>query len=255
MRSQVAVGPLPVLGAVASPSPRAEAATIFDFSRFPDSAGCSDPGSIATCDPDWVENWEGGVNTTHVQTIDGLTLTLSTVNGEDGVDWGWIGDVINCGNQEDWSPYLADFSKPLSAAQVDLLGAINTCGCGDEFPDPILYYLDAYSGPQATGTLLGSVAIDASLGPATLALNAPGDQRIRSITFGATTVDNGESGGPCTNLGIADNLVVQQVPEPAGAVTFATGLLLLGHRLRPPRRGRLRERRPEVFASDVFDCS
>lgn len=208
--------------------PSGATAVTFDFEYFPDSAGCSEPTAVSdgpyeNCDPDWVADWEAGVHTEHVHTVGGLTLTLTA----EFVDWGWIGPVINCGNTPDCTPYVADFSAVLLAVQVDLLGAQNTCGCGEEFPDPLTFYLRAYSGPSATGALLGEVVVDASLGPATLALDAPPGSPIASIAFGAATADNGECGGDCVNLGIADNLIATPVPEPATAALVALGLSAL----------------------------
>lgn len=200
-------------------------AVTFDFEHFPDSAGCSEPtpvseGPFANCDPDWANDWEAGLITDHVHTIDGLTLTLTA----EYVDWGFQGPVISCGNTPDCTPYLADFSSALLDVQIDLLGAQNASGAGDEFPDPLTFYLRAYSGASASGDLLGEVVAAAPLGPATLAFTAPAGSPIQSIVFGATTVDNGECGGNCQNLGIADNLIATPIPEPATAALLALGL-------------------------------
>jgi hypothetical protein len=207
-----------------------EAAT-FDFDVFPDSAGCASPtpvgaGPFGNCDPDWAIDWSGGTVDLHQHTVEGLTLTLRTTHPSqtESVDWGFLGGVVSCGNQEDCAPFLADFSTALAAVSIDLIDVANTCGCGDPDPPPISFYLQAYSGANATGALLGEVILDASLGPATLAITAPVGTEIRSITFGASTEDTGECGGDCTNLGVADNLVATPVPEPASALLLGLGL-------------------------------
>lgn len=205
-------------------------AVSFDFSIFPDSAGCSGPtpvseGPHANCDPDWADEWEAGIIYEHVHTVDGLTLTLTTFDNGGGVDWGWMGEVISCGNTPDCTPYLADFSLPLLDVSIELLAVANNCGCGSDDLTAVDYYLEAWSGPQATGNLLGGMVLPASGGPATLSFTAAPGTTIASILFGASTLDHGECDGLCENLGVADNLIATPVPEPATALLVVLGLL------------------------------
>jgi hypothetical protein len=107
-------------------------AVTFGFDLFPDSAGCFGPtpvgaGPFANCDPDRADDWHGGVVTSRQHTRDGLSLTLRTTNPfhEEGVDWGFLVGVINCGNEEDCPPFLADSSIGLEAVSVDLVDLVD----------------------------------------------------------------------------------------------------------------------------------
>jgi hypothetical protein len=240
-----------VAAATASPA----GAVTFDFDYLPNSAGCSQavlsPASDADwaaayshCDADWVGDLEGGVLTAHEQMIDGLTLTLTAqgtpldwdgvaTTASDGLPFPDAGGTISCGDTPDCRAYLADFSKPLRAIQVDLLGALNRGGPGDPRPVPSLLYLEAYGSPGAAGALLGRVEVEGTLAPETLAFAVEGGSPIRSVAFGASTLDNGECFGPCENLGVADNLVATPIPEPSAALLLLAGLVVLAaHRQR-----------------------
>jgi hypothetical protein len=164
----------------------------------------------------------------HQKTVDGLTLTLKTRPFSSPVDWGYAGGEIACGNVTDCSPYLADFSAPLIAAQVDLLRAEDRSGSGDDL-EPALFYLEAYSEAGGTGALLTELEADGTGGPATLALTAPAGSLIRSLVFGSTARCVGDCRfGDRENLGVADDLIVTPVPEPSEALLFATSLIGLG---------------------------
>jgi hypothetical protein len=235
--------------AVVAASARPAAAVTFDFDYLPDSAGCSQPvpspasgsdwaAAYANCDPGWVGDLQGGVLTAHEQTIDGLTLTLTAqgssldwdavaTTASDGLPFPGAGGTISCGNDPECHAYLADFSKPLRAVEVDLLGALNRSGAGDDHPDALLLYLEAYGSPGALGAPLGRVEVGGALAPQTLAFAVQGGPSIRSITFGVATLDTGECDGPCENLGVADNLVAKPIPEPWAALVFVAGLAVL----------------------------
>lgn len=245
--------------AVVTASTRPAQAVTFDFDFLPDSAGCSQPvlspasgsdwaAAYANCDPGWVDDSSGGVLTRHQQTIDALTLTLTAQgspidwDGEattagDGLPFPEAGGTISCGNDPECHAYLADFSKPLRAVEVDLLGALNRSGAGNDRPDALLLYLEAYGSPGALGAPLGRVEVGGALAPQTLAFVVQGGPPIRSIRFGVNSVDTGECDGPCENLGVADNLVAKPIPEPWAALVFVAGLAVLALRNRRSTEG------------------
>lgn len=215
----------------------AHATILFDFEYLPDSAGCTEPvatvdafsPAAAVCDAEWLQRLDGGIVYSHEQTIGGITLFLTTqLNPGNGIDWDALpfpgNGTISCGNSEDCTPYLADFSRAVPFVSLDILGVLNRVGAGEENPDPISFYLEAYDGPGATGNLRGSVSLDASLFPApqTLGLTVA---NIRSILFGGSTVDTGACGVTgCSNLAVVDNLLV---PEPSTALLLGAGLMAL----------------------------
>jgi len=247
-----------ICAAIAAASAGPAGAVRFDFDYLPDSAGCSQsvrsPGSGSDwsaahshCDPGWVGDLEGGVLTSYEQTIDTLTLTLTAqgrsldwdavaTTASDGLPFPEAGGTISCGNNPECLAYLADFSRPLRSVEVDLLGALNRSGEGDQHPSASLLYLEAYGGPGAAGDLLGRVEVQGALAPETLAFAIQGGAPIRSVAFGVSTQDTGECFGPCENLGVADNLVATPIPEPSACLLFAGGLVLLAVQLR--HRGR-----------------
>lgn len=228
---------------------------LFDFDTLPDTAGCSQPVSsgdvasaLAFCDVTYVNDNFGGIYLgAHEHTVDGLTLQLSSLGY---IDWRFGG--INCGNTVNCGPgYTADFSKRLTKAKVDLLGFRDFSGSGQPGSD-VEYFLRAYAGPGGTGALLAeTTAPGASCDPVepgcnvpTTLMVAPGES-IGSLVFGAS----GELGffGPVENLGIADNLHVNPVPEPGSALVFGAALLAAhrhvrrrhGARRAAPRRRRV----------------
>ena len=227
------------------------ASVLYDFDTLPDSAGCSQPVSssdftsaLAYCDESYVtDNFGGSFLGTHTHTVDGLTLRLSALGY---IDWRF--GSINCGNVSDCSPgFVADFSRSLSSAKVDMVGVQDFSG-SDSIGTAGDYFLRAYAGPGGTGALLDEAtapAVDcnpfaAGCPPPTI-LRVASEAPIGSLVFGAS----GELAfsGPIDNLGIADNLHVNPVPEPSSALVFGTALLAARRQVQSSRRRRLRASR------------
>jgi hypothetical protein len=150
---------------------------------------------------------------------------------------------IECGNQDNCNPFVATFSIALDAVGVDFIGVGNFAG-GGAIIFSSGFFLDAWSGPDATGTLLASVADPGGaavtplpgggyLLPASLSLVASG---IRSIVFGATAITD-EYVDP-VNLSIVDRIRMIPVPEPATAGMVALGLIALSARGRARNQAR-----------------
>lgn len=240
---------------------RADASSVlFDFDLLPDAVfadedellagvptplGCSEPVLVSNfahayevcAAGDALQNMEFGIAKGYRQAVDGLTLTLSSQTTSqsppriESVDW--LGGDINCGNTSDCYPYLADFSEPLLSAQVEVLGVAENGG-GAQFPFEILQiYLEAWSEPGATGSLLGRIELPGALAPVVIAFTAPDGTTIGSLLFGATTTDHGAChGATCDNLAVIDNLLVTPVPEPSTSALLALGLVALAWRRR-----------------------
>ena len=158
---------------------------------------------------------------------------------------------VTCGNQDDCEPFVASFSIALHAVGVDFIGVGDFSG-GEAEIFHAGFFLQAWSGPDGTGTLLGQIgdpggtplvprAGGGFLMPSGLSLTAPG---IRSIVFGAEAVTDVEDPGTTHNLSIVERIRMAAVPEPATAALLALGLLGLAARARMPdeRTGAIRVR-------------
>jgi hypothetical protein len=147
----------------------------------------------------------------------------------------FIEDVGDCGNDDQCTPWVATFSVPLDAASVLFNGVANVSGSQAKIISAT-FFLEAWSGPNGTGTLLGSAsdpgfsldppANDYTLHPVTVALSAPG---IRSIVFGADTITT-YHGTQHKNLSWLGSLELTVVPEPSTGVLLALGLVGLARR-------------------------
>jgi len=145
-----------------------------------------------------------------------------------------------CGNQPDCNPFVATFSIALDGVGVDFLGVGDFSG---GHPDILssAFFLEAYSGPGGTGTLLASVVdpggapgADLPFGgsalPASLSLSAAG---IRSIVFGGTTLARDEPDPH--NLSIVERVRMSLAPEPSTGALLALGVGMLAVRRRTAR--------------------
>jgi hypothetical protein len=146
---------------------------------------------------------------------------------------------VACGNQDDCEPYIASFSVALDAVGVDFIGVGDFSG-GEAEIFTASYFLEAWSGPDGTGTLLAQIgdpggtpliprAGGGFLMPSCLSLVAPG---IRSIVFGAEAVTDIEDPGNTHNLSIVERLHLTTVPEPSTAALLALGVIGLAARAR-----------------------
>jgi hypothetical protein len=147
----------------------------------------------------------------------------------------YVQRIGECGNDDTCDPFVVTFSAPLDAAGVDFLGADNLSGADNKIFSTE-FFLEAWSGPNGTGTLLARVTDPGPLLPApvldfvyplSLTATVPG---IRSIVFSAEALT--EDYTSPVNLAILGSLRLTIVPEPASAALLALGLLLLGARRR-----------------------
>jgi hypothetical protein len=231
------------------PPAAASSITVFDFDDFPPYPSSNDDAVNTT-----LYGCRGKDFCTNADIVDARDNAISSIstlrNGIEGVfarpplthpaGVGVIGPYLNPGNVEDsgdYVPYVADFSKEMRFGRVDL--ALNSEGELGDYA-----FLEIWSGPDATGSLLGSV--QESVAPddwVTLALAAPSGSTFRSMRFGIGFNDPSCEFG-CTEYaggegeqGFADNVGVQPIPEPTGVALFGAGTLVAGMAVRRRRVG------------------
>jgi hypothetical protein len=152
----------------------------------------------------------------------------------------YIGSVDDCGNHDACRPYVATFSVLLDGAAVRFFGVGNFSGSDADMLSAS-YFLEAWSGPNGTGTLLGRVTDPGGIIPsfvpgqtfyelpASLSISAAG---IRSIVFAADVLtDSNDFDGP-VNLASGVGLTITIVPEPTSGALLALGLVALAARRR-----------------------
>ncbi len=121
------------------------------------------------------------------------------------------------------STLILNFSAPISSATISFgdLGGFTT----DDDDSPVI--LTAFSGPNHTGSNLGSASVSY---PITLGFTFQGDGAIRTVTVNAAGIQSLtlSSGGPFPGTLYYDNIVVDTaaaaVPEPASMLLLGTGL-------------------------------
>ena len=183
--------------AVLAFGPSAASAAVFDFEEQPVTAASS-------C------NSEGGL-TTLVEVDSGLTATVTRAGGAlihvrdlgPSAPFGWGSRTIcpTPGGSGTESPFIVNFSQPVDTARID---------AGEFSNEPIhTATLNAYSGPNGTGTLLDtdSAVVPDDFGFVSTSVTVFGSQ-ISSITFIGTSDDS------ATNLLFWDNLVASADTEP-----------------------------------------
>jgi hypothetical protein len=221
----------------------AAALTVFDFDDFPANPGGFDPDGVNTtiygcrgkdfCTNQDINDARDNAIPSISTTRDGIEATFTrppSLSGLDGVGvlpQGGPGGFLNPGNVEgfgDYKPYVADFSKELLFAQVSV--ALNSENEMGDFA-----FLEIWSDPGATGTLLGR----AEGAPGLLSISAPKGTSFRSIRFGIGLDMPGCESGCYTDdgeQGFADDIGLRPVPEPGGALLFATGTAVAGFAIR-----------------------
>ena len=232
-----------ILAAVLSgPVSGAKALTVFTFEDFPPSPSIfADPDEINTT----LYGCNGKTFCTNQEVLDvhdnGIGFLSTTRDGIEGVfsrppiTFPFAGGIgifegengLNPGDVEgsgDYAPYVADFSRPMRFGQVSV-GLNPENELGDHS------FLEIWSEPGATGTLLGRTQLMEPSPP--LSLNAPAGTAFRSMRFGiGFDVPGCESG--CLDFegggeqGVASHIGVEPIPEPSGAVLFSTALLIAG---------------------------
>ena len=173
---------------------------------------------------------------------------------------------MGCGNESSCNPFVATFSIALDAVGVDFLGVGDFSGGNPEILSSG-FFLDAWSGPDGSGTLLGSVfdpggAPGAPLPfggfalPSSLSVLAPG---IRSIVFGGSTLIRDATED--NNLSVVERIRMTLAPEPSPAALLSLGLagvawrrrstrIARGARLVGPERFELSTSRPPVWRAN-----
>jgi hypothetical protein len=218
----------------------AGALAVFDFDDFPAAGiptadyGCD--GKIF-CTADDVEDARQAGITSISKRDAGVTATITRPATPLGVgiipESGGPGDdnVLDPGNIEflggDLDPYVGDFSKNLLFAEVSVGRVIPLPGVMGQAE---FGFLEAWSEPGATGTLLGRTTqpvpgADLVL----LSLSASPAAPFRSIRFGlglAGCEAGCEDDSIEDQQGFADDIAVQPVPEPSAALLFAVGALI-----------------------------
>jgi hypothetical protein len=149
----------------------------------------------------------------------------------------YVEDVTDCGNDDQCTPYVATFSVPIAGARVGFYGVANFSGSSAEITSAT-YFLEAWSGPNGTGTMLDRVTDPGGSGfpvpngpngihlPANLVISTSG---IRSIVFGADALTT-YHGTQHVNLAWGVGLTLTIIPEPATGALMALGLLMLARR-------------------------
>jgi hypothetical protein len=206
----------------------ARGSTVFDFDELPDSSGCKPPVDVAACE-DYMNQSSAGELTSAFTTVDGIRLDIGVESA--AFDWfvGADGFLSAPGNQDDAGAFVATFSKPLGAAQVDVRLRDFAEGGSIEWLEPVVY-LEAFG---AAGNLLGRVEASGSVEAfTTLRIGATPTDPIRSLRFaGAGRALRSDPGRPpfeqqMSNASWVDDLEVRPIPEPGGAALFALGVAL-----------------------------
>ncbi len=228
----------------------ADALTVFDFNDFPADPGPGNPNAVNTtvygCDgKSFCTN--GDINDARENAIESISTTRNGIDViftrpprgfPDGVgilpfgggpgDDNFLEPGNIAGEENDYLAYVADFSKAVYFAEVDI--APFAVGDGD------FAFLELWSGPGATGTLVerDQVELDGDEFVTAMVSNAVGGQ---SIKFGIGLDIPGCESGCFDDLldgqqGFADDIGVEPIPEPSAAVVFATGLLIVARRIR-----------------------
>lgn len=193
-----------VLGVVAAGS---QAAIVFDFEEFSPTAG--------------------GALTTLSSTKSGITMTV-TRSGGGGFD---IFDLSSNTFPVSWDNraldpfangaadfFVANFSTAINGVDVEMT---------DFGADADTLTLEAYSGANGTGTLLGTSTFDFGFAsaPDYAAVSVLSNSPILSIRFrGGSNV--------AANSMYIDNIAIQPVPEPATLAALAAGVGLVLRRRR-----------------------
>ena len=265
IRSRLLLAGLVSLAALVASPAFATPALLWNFDDFPTAQqgnavgdavypidyGC---GSSGVCTGTEIAFFAAGngVNGTISKSIDGVTGTFSRPNWQAPgtyaeYDLLAVGSVLSWGNTVPGSvhPYLADFSVGFTSAAVDLEGPYDL---GAPF-GAYGAFLDMWSGPGGTGTLLARAEVLPGESYAgTLALDAPAGTTAHSLTFGRFRVGSPscvyEPYGsglsfPCLYAvqANADDIRIAPVPEPGPAVAIAAGLLAIGAARRSSRSG------------------
>ncbi len=184
-------------------------------------------GSALASDP--LFTWESvpyGTFPSVSETVGGLTATASPLGGGTLTVTGPLGPASWADKSLIYffgggSGLVVDFSAPVSSASIQF---------GDYDADEDLVFLNAYSGPGGTGTLLASGFYDY---PASADISA-GDSAVASLTVTAPGIESivATSGGAFPGSIYWDNVSAETdttvVPEPASltllgvaAATFA----------------------------------
>jgi hypothetical protein len=204
----------------------AASTSVWDFTQFPQDFACDDSCQFQLEFGNW-RTLEGSSN--------GIGITISaedsnTISVRDGyLFWGNVGegrDLIAM------SPFLADFSVPLSTVSVEMVDAFAD---HRELGDGVVF-LEAYdahiAGDQASGNLLGRVEIDATSDITALVLNAVGIQAIR---FGVELAACPPGSNYCyvdppvwSNSAQVTRIAAAAIPEPRSTLLLMLGLGIVG---------------------------
>lgn len=222
----------------------AGALTVFDFDDFPGVGipttdyGCDGKSFCTEDDTDFAR--QSGIDSLSKRR-GGVTATFTRPGTPEGLgilpEGGDAGDdnSLSPGNIQDFggdlNPFIGDFSKPLTLAEVSLNRTLT-----DEINVAEFGFLEAWSEPGATGTLL--LRDDEPLSgfdPVRLSVQVTGGGAFRSIRFGlglAGCESGCEDETIAASQGQADDITVQPVPEPSAVLLFGVGTAITGSAIR-----------------------